>query len=85
MKKETNVDMSLNTQDIENMGQGLLGIARNLSSPNVSDSNFEEANIVDVLDDCARGLFSIAKAIRGLQPKSYVTTEDAKKKGAYNG
>ena len=36
------------------------------TSPNVSDSNFEAANMVDVLDDVARGLFAIAKAIGGL-------------------
>jgi hypothetical protein len=36
------------------------------TSPNVSDSNFEAANMVDVLDDVARGLFAIAKAIDGL-------------------
>jgi hypothetical protein len=33
------------------------------TSSNVSDSNFEDANMVDVLDDVARGLFAIAKAI----------------------
>ena len=36
------------------------------TSPSVSDSNFEAANMVDVLDDVALGLFAIAKAIDGL-------------------
>ena len=36
------------------------------TSPNVSDSNFEAANMVDVLDDVARGLLAIANAIDGL-------------------
>ena len=35
-------------------------------SPNVSDANFEPANLVDVVDDVARALFQIAKAIDGL-------------------
>lgn len=35
-------------------------------SENVCDGNFEPANMVDVLDDVARGLFAIAKAIGGL-------------------
>ena len=72
--------------------EGLEQIANNLRSPNVSDSNFEDSNIVDVLDDCARGLFSIAKAIRGLHPQSnvvktesenilYVTKEESTKNG----
>ena len=32
-------------------------------SPNVADKNFEAANVVDTLDDIARGLFAIARAI----------------------
>jgi hypothetical protein len=32
-------------------------------SPNVSDSNFEAANIVDVIDKVACGLFAIRNAI----------------------
>jgi hypothetical protein len=35
-------------------------------SPNVSDANFEAANLVDVVDDVANALFQIAKAINGL-------------------
>jgi len=35
-------------------------------SPNVSDANFEAANLVDVVDDVANALFQIAKAIDGL-------------------
>jgi hypothetical protein len=35
-------------------------------SPNVSDANFEAANLVDVVDDVAKALFQIAKAIDGL-------------------
>ena len=36
------------------------------TSTNVSDSNFEAANMVDVLDKVADGLFAISKAIGGL-------------------
>ena len=36
------------------------------TSSNVSDSNFETANMVDVLHDVACGLFAISKAIDGL-------------------
>lgn len=36
------------------------------TSSNVSDSNFETANMIDVLDSVARGLFAIAKAIDDL-------------------
>lgn len=39
---------------------------RNFTSPNVSDGNFETANVVDTLHDIARGLFAVAAAIRGL-------------------
>src|SRR5215831_3661603 len=34
-----------------------------LISPNVSDSNLEEANVVDALDNGARGLHAIALAL----------------------
>jgi len=33
-------------------------------SPNVSDSNWEPANLVDAIDRCADGLFAIAEAIK---------------------
>ena len=33
-------------------------------SPNVRDSNFEDANIVDVLDRIASALFRVAEALR---------------------
>jgi hypothetical protein len=39
-------------------------IDRTFSSPNVSDSNGEPANVVDVLDDIARAIFSLAQAVR---------------------
>jgi hypothetical protein len=35
-------------------------------SPNVSDANFEAANLVDVVHDVANALLQIAKAINGL-------------------
>jgi hypothetical protein len=35
-------------------------------SPNVRDSNMESANVVDVIDDVARGLRTIAHAITPL-------------------
>jgi hypothetical protein len=38
-------------------------IENGLISPNVSDSNFEPANVVDTLDAVAHGLERIAKAI----------------------
>ncbi len=71
--------MSINAKEIEGITNAINNIGDNLISPNVSDGNFEAANMVDVLDDCARGLFSIAKAIRGLHPKNNVvktSTED---------
>ena len=40
-------------------------IGDHLTSPAVSDSNFENANVVDVLDNISRGLFAIADAIKG--------------------
>ena len=36
-------------------------LIRVFESPNVSDSNWEQANIVDVLDDLAKALWYIAK------------------------
>jgi histidine ammonia-lyase len=36
---------------------------RNFTSPNVSDSNFESANIVDALDSIASAIFKLAKVI----------------------
>lgn len=33
------------------------------TSPNVIDSNFEKANVVDTLDHIGNGLFAIARAI----------------------
>jgi hypothetical protein len=40
-------------------------INNNFSSPNVSDSNQEMANIVDVGDRLARAIFALAKALEG--------------------
>lgn len=37
-----------------------------LISPNVADSNMEPANVVDVVNNVARGCFAIAKAIDNL-------------------
>lgn len=46
---------------------GLEGIANAilqvLESPNVADSNMEPANVVDAIDNVARGLFAVANAI----------------------
>lgn len=38
-----------------------------LRSPNVCDSNFEPANVVDALASIAKGLFAVAKAIKEKQ------------------
>lgn len=37
-------------------------------SPNVTDSNFEDANVVDVIDRAARNLGKIAEAITPTMP-----------------
>ena len=39
-------------------------LIRVFESPNVSDSNYEAANIVDTLDDIARGLFAVVKQLK---------------------
>ena len=39
-------------------------LIRVFESPNVTDSNFEVANIVDALDDIARGLFAVVKQLK---------------------
>jgi hypothetical protein len=39
---------------------------REFTSPNVPDSNFDAANIVDVIANVANGLFRIAKEIEKL-------------------
>ena len=41
-------------------------ISANFTSPNVSDSNFEPANVVDALDRLASAGFAIARAIERL-------------------
>ena len=57
--------MSINAKEIEGITNALNKIGDNLMSPNVSDSNFEAANVVDTLNYIANGLFAIAKAIKG--------------------
>lgn len=47
----------------EDIAQALGRLADNLSSPNVLDSNDEAANVVDALNQIARGLFAIAKVL----------------------
>jgi len=39
-------------------------LIRVFESPNVTDSNLEDANIVDTLDDIARGLFFVGKQLK---------------------
>ena len=58
--------------------EGLEQIANNLRSPYVEDANLEPSNVVDVLDDCAHALYSIAHAIRGLHPQSNVVKTKSK-------
>ena len=62
---KVNVDMGLNTQDIENMGQGLFQIADSLNNKAPGGVRLGEGsrNIVDSLDNIASGLFAVAKAI----------------------
>ena len=44
-------------------------------SPNVSDRNMEDANVVDALDKIAEGLFAIARSIgRNPDPVIYMDT-----------
>jgi hypothetical protein len=49
-------------------------IERCLSSPNVSDSNGENANVVDVIDHLARRVGAVARAIT---PTDSLAGEDA--------
>ena len=44
-------------------------LIRVFESPNVTDSNLENANIVDVLDNIARGLFAVAKQLEKISNK----------------
>jgi hypothetical protein len=44
-------------------------LAANLTSPNVMDSNFEQANIVDVLNRLASAVFLLAKAVDKINDK----------------
>jgi hypothetical protein len=53
----------MKTEDVSKICKHLVHC---FTSPNVSDSNFEAANMVDVLASVAGGLFAIAKAIDGL-------------------
>ena len=39
-------------------------LIRVFESPNVSDSNLEDANIVDTLDDIARGLHFVGRELK---------------------
>ena len=61
MNKDVDVNLNLgySSQDIENMGQGLLRIASNL----ITKRGFEEFNVPDTLIGIQEGLFAIALAI----------------------
>ena len=39
-------------------------LVRVFESPNVTDSNLEDANIVDTLDDIARGLHFVGRELK---------------------
>ena len=41
-------------------------LIRVFESPNVTDSNLEDANIVDALDDIARGLFFVGRQLKNI-------------------
>lgn len=41
-------------------------IDRNFTSPNVTDSNFEDANIVDVINRNASAVFEVATSLKKL-------------------
>jgi hypothetical protein len=53
----------MKTEDVQKIVSKMHGC---FISENVSDSNFEAANLVDVGHSVAQGLFRIAKAIDGL-------------------
>ena len=44
-------------------------LIRVFESPNVSDSNLEDANIVDTLDDIARGLHFVGRELKKIAKK----------------
>lgn len=53
--------------ELKELHENVLEIAKaingNFSSPNVADSNFEKANVVDVLDHIGTGVCRLAHAI----------------------
>jgi hypothetical protein len=44
-------------------------IHHTLTSPNVADSNFEAANVVDALDSIAKAIWALAAAVREVGTK----------------
>jgi hypothetical protein len=61
----------------DRIAEALQTIASNTWSPNVSDSNLEPANLVDVLDKIATGTHAIARAIDRLVEEGISTRSSA--------
>jgi hypothetical protein len=53
-----------------------VAIDRNFTSPNVADSNFEAANIVDVMHSLAQAIHHLADAIEGKRPAPPLTARE---------
>ena len=63
------VDMGLNTQDIENIGQALYQIADSLGIKEPNKDWSHRRNILDGLDNIANGLYAVASAINNKETK----------------
>jgi hypothetical protein len=59
---------------MDDVAKAILG---SFQSPNVVDSNGEEANVVDVLDDIARALHRMADGLERISYRKYETESDA--------
>jgi hypothetical protein len=60
----------------DRIAEALQTIASNTWSPNVADSNLENANLVDVLDKIASGAYAIARSIERLVDEGITTRGD---------
>ena len=63
MDVNANINMGLNTQDIENIGQALFEIAGSLGIKQQGKSWEGRRNVLDGLDNIAAGLHAVAEAI----------------------
>jgi hypothetical protein len=64
MEAKTKVDREAGELIAQQIGR----LADNFWSPNVSDSNFEPANIVDALSSIAKAIWKLAEVL-GKKPK----------------